>query len=303
MRKFIDSIKIFLRALRVPFLITSILPFLYGSILFTGKKNFLNLTLGLITVMLTHLSANLMNDYSDSKTGLDWQDNRFYKFFGGSKLIQEKVFSEKFYLVVALIFSFIAFACVVMLSVLLNNFLIILFYFLVLFFAWFYSKAPVRFSYHRIGELIIFLLFGPATVMIGYFLQSGVFMSLKSFFSSLPFGFLTLFVLLCNEVPGYKEDLKANKFILVNLFKRKNSFLLYSFAIFLIYLFIIINILMGYLSIYVYIFFIFLFLPFRIIKILKNYWKNKDTLVKSSKLSILFHVFISLVLIIDVIIK
>lgn len=301
--KYIKSTKFILRALRVPFLITSILPFLYGSLLFIGKKNFLNFTLGLITVMLTHLSANLMNDYSDSKTGLDWQDNSFYKFFGGSKLIQEEVFSEKFYLIASLVCSFIALLSVITLSVLLDNFLILGFYIFILLLSWAYSKSPIKFSYRRLGEIIIFLLFGPIPVMIGYFLQSGIFISFKSFLLSLPFGFLALSVLLCNEIPDYNEDLKEGKLTLVNLINRKRSFVLYGISVLLVYLSIIVNIFLEYSSLYTAISFVFLFLPFNIVKILQQYYKDKERLMESSKLGILFHIIISLILISDVFIK
>ena len=75
----------------LPFLSASVLPFVFGSLIIRDNFNLAGFLLGLVAVMSTHLSANLINDYADSKSGADWQDRSFYGLFGGSKLIQEKV--------------------------------------------------------------------------------------------------------------------------------------------------------------------------------------------------------------------
>lgn len=71
-----------------------------------SKDNFslLPFILGLISVAGMHLGANLINDYADSLSGADWQDRQFWKFFGGSKFIQEGILSPQWYLVSAILF-------------------------------------------------------------------------------------------------------------------------------------------------------------------------------------------------------
>jgi len=101
-------IKNIIRAFRLPFLSASILPFIFGSLIKRGNFNLVGFLLGLVAASTTHLSANLLNDYADAKSGVDWRDRNFYKFFGGSKLIQEKVLSESFYLCAAVIFALLA---------------------------------------------------------------------------------------------------------------------------------------------------------------------------------------------------
>jgi len=137
------------RALRLPFITASILPFVFGSLLAKNNFNLSNFFLGLICAIGMHLSANLINDYADSKSGADWQDRKFYNFFGGSKLIQEGILSEKFYLNAAVICFIIASLSIVLLAVILQSLLIIGLYFLILFLAWSYSIKPLAFSYHR----------------------------------------------------------------------------------------------------------------------------------------------------------
>ncbi|MGM0440658.1 MAG: prenyltransferase [Chlamydiota bacterium] len=164
----------FIRALRLPFTIHSALPFIFGSLLaLPGEFKGMIFAIGLGVVIATHLAANLINDYVDSRSGIDWVDPHFYKFFGGSQLIQEGFFSEKFYLYLSLLLSFLALAGVVVIAFMLNNFWIAAFYLAILAAAWMYSTAPLSLTYHGMGEVVVFILFGPAPVMIGYYLQAG----------------------------------------------------------------------------------------------------------------------------------
>ena len=103
-----DNLKNIIRALRLPFAAVSVLPFVFGSLLDWPYFDIPRFILGLIAAVGTHLGANLINDYADSKSGADWQDKRFFGFFGGSKLIQENVFSQRFYLNLALAFFALA---------------------------------------------------------------------------------------------------------------------------------------------------------------------------------------------------
>ena len=170
----ISMISHLVRALRLPFLSASVLPFIFGSLIQRSSFNVKGFILGLSAAAATHLSANLINDYADSKSGADWQDRRFYGLFGGSKLIQEKVFSEKFYLRLALFFAFVSAFSVVLLAFVLKTIAVIGLYLVILFLSWSYSFGPLRFSYRRCGEFFIFLLFGPCLVMGGYFLMQKV---------------------------------------------------------------------------------------------------------------------------------
>jgi 1,4-dihydroxy-2-naphthoate octaprenyltransferase len=103
---------ILIRALRLPFILASILPFIAGSLFARPHENGVGFLLGLITVGYTHLSANLINDYADSRSGADWKNRQYYGLFGGSKLIQEGVLDEGFYLGAAVFFAALAGMCV-----------------------------------------------------------------------------------------------------------------------------------------------------------------------------------------------
>jgi len=288
-----------IRALRLPFALASVLPFIFGSLIYKFQFNFYGFFLGLVAVIATHLSANLMNDYADSRSGVDWQDKKFYKFFGGSKLIQENVFTERFYLVLALLFAVIAAVCVVLLALSLHSYFVVWVYIAVIILGWMYSAKPLQLSYRRMGELVIFLLFGPITVMGGYFIQTGVFLSLKSFLLSLPFGFLTTAILFVNEIPDYTEDKKSGKFTLVSFTGEKKAFIVYYILVLLAFVSITVFAKLGYLNKFTYLSFLFIISAFKILDILIKHSDEKARLVEASKLTILLQASVSLVLIIS----
>ncbi|MFA6216850.1 MAG: prenyltransferase [Candidatus Omnitrophota bacterium] len=293
----------FIRALRLPFITASFFPYLAGALLAKPHFNALGFFLGLITVISTHLSANLLNDFADSKSGNDWQDKTFYSFFGGSKLIQESIFSERFYLYAALIFSFVACVCVFALAVALKSVLVLWLFFVILILAWGYSAQPVKLSYRKWGEVVIFVLFGPVCVMGGYFIQSGVFPAFKSFLLSLPFGFLTTAILFANEVPDYSDDLAVGKYTWVSFMGQEHAFWVYSALIACALVCVGINIMRGFLSPFAWVSLATLIPALKAARILKGSARDKPRFVESSKLTIAIHTLVSMAVLLGLIVK
>ncbi len=291
----------FTRALRLAFIPASALPFILGSLLARRNFNLLNFFLGLVAVVSTHLSANLINDYADSKSGSDWQDKKFYKFFGGSKLIQEGVLSENFYLKLAIFFSFLGSLSVILLALILKSLSIIGFFAVILFLAWSYSEKPLQFCYRRLGEVIIFILFGPALVMGGYFIQTRIFPDLRSFILSLPVGFLITAVIFVNEIPDYPHDKECSKFTWVSFLGQEKSYIIYLLLVTFAFMAIALNIVMGYLSAKALFSFILILPALKAIGTLRKSC-SKAEFVQSSKLTILIHTFINIILILSIII-
>ncbi|MCF7872912.1 MAG: prenyltransferase [Candidatus Omnitrophica bacterium] len=294
-----NKIKVYIRAFRLPFLVASIFPFVFGSF-YPQQFSLIVFFGGIVCVVFTHLGANLINDYADSKTGLDWKDTKFYGFFGGSKLIQEGVLSESFYLNRAVVCFLIALLSVFFLAVKLASVKIVIYYFLIIFLGFSYSHKPFQFCYHFLGELVIFILFGPAIVMGAYFLQTGLFPCLKSFILSLPFGFFTTAILVANEVPDYKEDNLFNKFNLIKLISLKKSYFLYLVLNSLGFISILIAYFLGLLPFFSLISLSSFFLILKAALIIKNDFTLKNELIKSSQLTILNQVLVSLILILSI---
>jgi len=67
--------------------------FLYGIF---GSLDYSLALLTLLGIAFMHSAANVLNDYFDSKNGTDAaNDQRVYPFSGGSRFIQNGVFSEQ----------------------------------------------------------------------------------------------------------------------------------------------------------------------------------------------------------------
>ena len=66
--------------------------------------------------------ANMLNDYADSGSGADAQDPRYFGFFGGTKLIQDKVFSEKFFLAAGVVLIALSLITLLALSLAMKSF-------------------------------------------------------------------------------------------------------------------------------------------------------------------------------------
>jgi len=290
-------LKNLIEAFRLPFVGASVLPFIFGSVICRKNFTFPGFIFGLFAVIATHISANLINDYADSKSGADWQDKNSYKFFGGSKLIQQNIFSERFYLKAAIFFAVISVFSVLLLSLAMKSFLVVFVYGIVIILSWFYSVGPVKLSYRRVGEAAIFLLFGPVLVMGGYFIQTRVFPDLKSFLLSVPFGFFTTAILFANEVPDFTEDRNVGKNNWVSLIGAENSFLFYCLLIGSGFLFILINVFMGFLSPFACLTLVFIIPAYSAARIIRNYHDSKFRLIQSSKLTIVVQTFVSICLI------
>ncbi len=203
---------IWVRALRLPFLTASVMPFCLGALWPASALIGWPFLLGLVAVAATHLSANLVNDYADSRSGADWHDLTYHQgLFGGSKLIQEGRLSEGWYLRAAVLCGLVAVAAGAALAWALGSVVPVLGMAAVLALAWAYSKRPLQLAYRGLGEPVIFLLFGPAVVMGGQYTQTGVLVTAAGFWLSLPFGFLTTAILVANEIADADADRQAQK--------------------------------------------------------------------------------------------
>jgi 1,4-dihydroxy-2-naphthoate octaprenyltransferase len=294
-------VKNFVRALRASFLIASILPFIFGSFIIRDNFNLIGFILGLFAVVFTHLSANLINDYADSRSGVDYGDKHFYPFFGGSKLIEKNVFSEKAYLNAAIFCAVLAWLSVILLAFALKSTLVIPVYLLIIILSWQYSAKPLRFSYHYLGEILIFFLFGPVLVMGGYFIQNGMFPDLRSFILSLPSGVFTAALLFANEVPDFSDDQRANKNNWVRLSGLSKAYLIYVGLISLCLSFVILGVFLKYIGVFSLASLLLVIPTFKAARILKDNNFSKIKLLGSSGITINMQALLSIILILGLI--
>lgn len=214
-------------ALRFPFIVVSVLPFLAGSLLAESWR-WPYFLMGLWMVVFSHLSANVMNDYADSRSGADWIDRSHYGMFGGSKLIQDGRLGEGFTLRLSIALAVFGAVPAVILTVITGDPVIPSIYLAVVALGWFYTLPPVKFSYRTLGEPVIFLMCGPAVVVGGWYLQAGEISAFAPWALSVLFGFLIVAALFMNQAPDLPEDVSVGKRTLVALAGAGRAWLIYS---------------------------------------------------------------------------
>jgi 1,4-dihydroxy-2-naphthoate polyprenyltransferase len=150
---------------------------------------------------------------------------------------------------------------------------------------------------------VIFLLFGPALVMGGYFIQTEIFPDARSFILSLPFGFLTTALLFMNEVPDADADLKVGKRTWVPLVEKQNAHIVYALLTLFAFFYVAVCIALHYVHAGALWAFAGILFCFRAYIILKNNFDDKDRLLTASKLTIMGQVTVSVVLILDLLLS
>jgi 1,4-dihydroxy-2-naphthoate octaprenyltransferase len=230
----ISGLKLWLFALRAPFLTASAIPVLVGTAAaFWAERVFepLRLALALGGVVALHLGANLANDYFDYVTGCDQMNPEPTPFSGGSRVIQNRLIASRSILAVSLTFFAIGGALGLILNAMVPGNRVLYLGIAGLAGGLLYSAAPAKLSYRGIGEIVVFALFGPLAVAGAYLSQTGRLAGLP-FAVSMPCGLLVLAILLVNEVLDARWDLEAGKRTVVARLGARRGYLVYLAAYF-----------------------------------------------------------------------
>jgi 1,4-dihydroxy-2-naphthoate octaprenyltransferase len=211
------GIALWLRALRVPFLTASGLPVLLGAFAAyskTGDLSFPRLGLTLSGVLCLHLGANLANDYFDEVTGCDRANPEPTPFSGGSRVIQEGLVPARTILAVSILFFAAGLVHGLVLNSMVPGNLVLVLGVAGIGLAALYTAVPIKLSYRGVGEVTVFLAFGPLEVAGSYLCQAGR-IGPGVLAVSVPAGLLVVAILLVNEVLDVDGDRRAGKRTLV----------------------------------------------------------------------------------------
>ena len=217
------GIFVYLRASRLPFLTGSLFPVVVATALayVTGHTwNFLFFGLTMLGVGALQVGANLINDYYDS-FGSDPLNRNFTPFSGGSRVIQDGKMSPGQVKILAYLMLGLGAVCGLGL-IYLGRPWVALVGLLGLGAALFYSARPLQLMSGGLGEIIIFLAFGPLLTWGAYYVQTGEF-TLLGAAVSLPLAFLITAIIWINEFPDLAADLAAGKHHLVARLGLKTS--------------------------------------------------------------------------------
>ena len=230
------------------FPIFAIAAFMAGS----GDELFsvLSLVLCSFGIVFLHVSSNLFNDYYDVKDGTDGANNEYFnaglnstvlegaQLSGGSRAIELGLITHKGTLSLARKMLFVAsFVTAILLynsflntGELSNSLNALILGLIGGLLGYFYTARPIRLvSRNGLGEVAIFLAFGPVLTLGALFAISSTTIELYSqeFFNAIylgiPFGLLTTNILYINQYPDTVSDASTGKNHLIVTLGKKNA--------------------------------------------------------------------------------
>jgi 1,4-dihydroxy-2-naphthoate octaprenyltransferase len=207
---------------RVPFLSVGILPLILGFVLAWrwGYKGPLELyVLSTIAVILIMWMTYYVGEWNDLEG--DRVNQNFNQFSGGSRVLVNEVLPAWFSILLG--YGCLAGAILVGIYIYLQyqtDLRTLLLGGLGIFFGFFYSSKPFRWSYHGFGEILIGFCYSWLPIATGFFLLTGFF-SPQIFLLSIPVGLSIFNVILINEFPDEEADRAIGKKNLVVRFGKE----------------------------------------------------------------------------------
>ena len=216
---FSRNLKYWITIIRAPFLTATIAPILLGSAIaynqFDTSFDWSIFWLVFVGALFAHIGTNVINDYFDHTSRNDEMNKLFSPFNGGSRAIQSGLITPANTLLV----SIISFAVTIAIGLELNNRVfgnyfdmsILMYLGLVGVFLGIMYTGFLRLAYNGLGDLAVFIGFGPLMVYGAAYMQNQDVDLITTLLFSLPIGILIALVLFINCFQDYNADKAANK--------------------------------------------------------------------------------------------
>jgi len=239
-------IRTWLRAIRVRYLLASVIAVSNGIALAFWKNKQIDLSDAILTfvgVICLHASIDLLNDYWDYKRGIDTATRRT-KFSGGTGVLPENLLKPANVYFVGLIFLLIG-TLIGMYFVVIRGIAIALLLGFAILAVYFYSTSIVNLG---LGEAFVAIK-GTLIVVGSYYVQTSS-IGVGVVFVGIIIGILSASVLFVNSFPDYQADRSRGRRTLVILLGRQRAVKIFPWIILCTYVLIIAGIFLGYLKIY-----------------------------------------------------
>jgi 1,4-dihydroxy-2-naphthoate octaprenyltransferase len=187
--------------------------------------------LTLVAGVFMHAATNLINDYYDVKSGVDFKgvSTGIYR---PHPLLEGKLTSRQVLIEACLLY---AVATIVGLYLAADRgWSLIAIGLIGVFASITYTAPPFKYKYIALGELSVFLMWGPLMVMGSYFIQRQAF-SINALLISIPFGILVALVLLANNIRDISKDRSKGIRTLPIIIGERNGLRLYSILVIIAY--------------------------------------------------------------------
>lgn len=202
---------------------------------FDGKVNFFYYFLCLAGAVFFHAASNLINDYFDFKKNVDKIDSPTSIYrphpiitekFSAKEILNFSLFMYFLTLIIGLFFTFKVSYLIFIIGI--TGFLI----------SFSYCGFPFSYKYKALGEIPIFLAWGPLMVSGAYIVQRSK-ISKEAFFISIPVGILVSLVLFANNLRDIEYDKRQGIKTLAIILGHKKALNFYLGFIFTSYLILI----------------------------------------------------------------
>lgn len=202
--------------------------------------------LTLLGAVLLHAATNLINDYYDVRSGVDTV-KASTALYRPHPLVEGKIPPLSIY--IAAYVLFFAGAIIGIWLAATRGWPILVIGGVGIAASLAYTAPPINYKYIALGELSVFLMWGPLMMEGTYYVQHQAF-SFDAFWISIPFGVIVALVLLANNLRDIAHDKSRNIRTIAILLGPQKGFYLYAALVILAYLCILLLILAGVLSLW-----------------------------------------------------
>jgi 1,4-dihydroxy-2-naphthoate polyprenyltransferase len=218
-------------------------------------------------IIFFHAAANLINDYFDTRYGIDREDSPTAKY-RPQPLLSGMLTPRQLLTEVAVL---LILTCAIGFTAAFVRSLHVLWIGIIgLATCIFYTAGPVKFKYKAFGEFAVFMMWGPLMIEGAYAVQQQT-LSFKALYISIPFGVLVALVIFANNMRDVAYDARQNvKTISIMLGSRK-SLMLFAGLIISAYVYVLGMIITGVMSLWGLL--IFLSVP-KAVSLLKTFRKE-----------------------------
>ena len=285
-------------ALRSLTLVSIIVPIILGASIAWMRKGAFNPTYFILTLiggLAVQAGSNVINDYFDYKSGNDEVNREYVRpFSGGSRMIQLGLLTPLEILSGALALFALATSIGLFLTWKIGYTVLILGV-IGVFSGYSYTAPPLNLASRGIGEAVVGLNFGVLMVLGSYYVQTGT-LAVEPLVASIPVSLLIAAVLYINEFPDYVADKAVGKDTLVVRLGRNRA--VFGFMMMFIGTYGALALALLYQILPIYASLGFLTIPFAVkaVGYATRYHSKSFDLVPANILTIITHLFTSLLL-------
>ncbi|MBE0640405.1 MAG: prenyltransferase [Bacteroidales bacterium] len=264
---FKDTLTVWFKAARAPFLVVSLLPAILGGVMAWHHQSFdwTIFILATLGIVMAHSAADFIDDYYDFINGN--LGNKVQQFHD-SPLIDGKVTTRQV-LIAAGICMLIAVGAGIYLLIAVG--LPVLYLMAAgAFIVFFYTAPPVRLNYRGMGETALFFAFGPMIVFGMYYVLTSQF-SWEPVLASVPIGIFTMNVGIVSNIFDHDDDVQSGKRCIPVRFGQPRTVQIIRIVTVIAYLTLLLGVILGIMPVWTLLGLLTLPLGFAVVKMSARY--------------------------------